>query len=345
MTRRILFLILLSWQAMAALATLAQQRTDTTYTFRFVPQKDMFYVPWKDNGLELARLLECVEHHKPDIISGRLPLYVDGYCGSGTTQQARLATAKTRSNRVKSELITRKGLHESNFITRNHTSDGDFVTIRIVLKEEDVPAKEDHVRAQEQEESARVADAGQHTDGAAGPAHQATSQQSALPQAVKSTRLSLRVNLPRWATLTPDLGIEWHLNRSLSLSVNGSWTSWSWNGKDRRYALWEVMPEVRYYIGKEKQGYLGVMFKAGEFNYKFAATGKQGDLMGGGLTGGYLIGLSSTLALDLSVGVGYIHADYDQYTVTDRVRVRRGSRNRDYWGVSHLGVSLVWNVF
>lgn len=39
----------------------AQQKADTTYTFRFVPQKDMFYVPWNGNDTELARLLECIE--------------------------------------------------------------------------------------------------------------------------------------------------------------------------------------------------------------------------------------------------------------------------------------------
>ena len=66
------------------------------------------------------------------------------------------------------------------------------------------------------------------------------------------TQLSLRANLLRWATLTPDLGLEWRICPSWGIAVNGSWTSWSWNDKDRRYALWEVVPELRYYIGKEK---------------------------------------------------------------------------------------------
>ena len=115
--------------------------------------------------------------------------------------------------------------------------------------------------------------------------------------AIRSNHFALRANLLRWATLTPDLGLEWRVHPSWGILVNGSWTSWSWNGKDRRYALWEVMPEVRYYIGKEKRGYLGAMFKAGEFNYKLSATGKQGDLMGGGITGGYLLRLNKALRL------------------------------------------------
>ena len=162
---------------------------------------------------------------------------------------------------------------------------------------------------------------------------------------IRLSELYLRANLLRWATLTPDLGVEWRIKPSWGISVNGSWTSWSWNDKDKRYALWEVMPELRYYLGKERCGYLGAMFKTGQFNYKLSATGKQGNLFGGGVTGGYLFRLNGALSLDFSMGVGCLHADYDKYAVTGGVRVRRGSGNKNYWGVSHLGVSLVWNVF
>ena len=84
-----------------------------------------------------------------------------------------------------------------------------------------------------------------------------------------SYTLSLRANLLRWATLTPDLGIEWRISPSVGVMVNGSWTSWTWNDNARRYALWEVMPEVRWYLGEKKAWYVGAMFKAGQFNYKF----------------------------------------------------------------------------
>ena len=157
--------------------------------------------------------------------------------------------------------------------------------------------------------------------------------------------LSLRANLLRWATLTPDLGLEWRICPSWGIAVNGSWTSWSWNDKDRRYALWEVAPEVRYYIGKEKRGYLGAMFKAGEFNYKLSGTGKQGDLIGGGIMGGYLLRLNDALSLDFSLALGYLNADYEKYEVIDGVRVRRGNDTKNWWGPVNAGVTLVWTLF
>ena len=93
-----------------------------------------------------------------------------------------------------------------------------------------------------------------------------------------SYTLSLRANLLRWATLTPDLGLEWRISPSVGIMVNGSWTSWTWNDNARRYALWEVMPEVRWYLGEKKAWYVGAMFKAGQFNYKFSGTGLESDL-------------------------------------------------------------------
>lgn len=95
----------------------------------------------------------------------------------------------------------------------------------------------------------------------------------------KEYNLSFRANLLRWVTLTPDVGAEWRINPSVGILVNGSWSPWSWS--DKYYRLWEVAPEVRYYLGKEKKGYLGLLYKEGQFNYKFSETGRQGVISGG----------------------------------------------------------------
>lgn len=348
-----------------ALPLSAQQKSDTAYTFRFVPQKDMFYVPWSGNDKELARLLECVENHKADILDGKMPLYVDGYCNSSGSEAADLATAKIRSNHVKSELIVRSGIKEESFVTKNHADGGDFVTVRLMVPaektsvsgEEDVRRKAEEEpltegRAEQQHKAEEVRKVVEKADSpVVEPAADEERQQEYIagtpPESKRSTvsHFALRANLLRWATLTPDLGLEWRIDRSWGILVNGSWTSWSWSDKDRRYALWEVMPEVRYYIGKEKRGYLGAMFKAGSFNYKLSATGRQGDIMGGGITGGYQLRLNNALALDFSAALGYLNADYEKYTVIDGVRVRQGEGTKNWWGPINAGVTLVWTIF
>ncbi len=158
-------------------------------------------------------------------------------------------------------------------------------------------------------------------------------------------RLAVRANLLRWATLAPDAGAEWRISRSVGVAVDGTWTSWCWSGKDRRYALWEVNPEVRWYLGEAKRWYVGAAFKAGSFNYKLSGTGRQGDLTGGGATGGCRLDLGRALSLDFSLGLGCVHADYEEYEVVSGVRVRRGDGTRNWWGPTQAGVTLVWKLF
>ena len=364
MSKRILFFILFSWLASAAFPAFAQQKTDTVYTFRFVPQKDMFYVPWNGNDTELARLLECIENNKTTILDGKLPLLVDGYCNSLGSEAENLATAKIRANRVKSELIIRAEIKEENFITRNHATEGDFVTVRLTVPVKGTAATDAEARrkaeterleAEKRAEQERLAEEQRKAEEARLAAEKAeaekTAQQNTLADTLSETKittdyhLSLRANLLRWATLTPDLGLEWRICPSWGIAVNGSWTSWSWSDKDRRYALWEVAPEVRYYMGEKKAWHLGAMFKAGQFNYKLSETGKQGDLMGGGITAGYQLRLNKALDFDFNLGLGYLNADFEKYEVIDGVRVRCGNETKNWCGPINAGVTLVWKLF
>ena len=353
----------------------AQEKGDTVYTFRFVSDRDMFYVPYSGNDTELVRLEECIGNHRTDILDGKLPLYVDGYSTAGQDEAENLAMSRVRSNRVKSELIVRQKLTEECFITKNHSGGGDYVTVRIVIPAVRDDAEEaylaaGHRRTEESEqqrleqeraareqaereraEAARLASEQARADSlareraAAGSETETVSPSAEKAEDADSYTLSLRANLLRWATLTPDVGIEWRITPSVGIAVNGSWTSWTWSDKDRRYALWEVMPEVRYYMGEKKAWYLGAMFKAGQFNYKLSETGKQGDLMGGGITAGYQLRLNKALDLDFNLGLGYLNADYEKYEVIDGVRVRRGNETKDWWGPINAGVTLVWKLF
>ena len=366
MSRKITFLTLFLWLMTVTFPVIAQQKADTTYTFRFVPQKDMFYVPWNGNDTELARLLECIENNKTTILDGKLPLLVDGYCNSLGSEAENLATAKIRANRVKSELITRAKIKEENFITHNHATGGDFVIVRLTVPAKETAAMDAEAEARRRAEAERLetetraeqerrAEEQRKAEEARLAAEKAEAEKAAqqntladTPSETKITtdyHLSLRANLLRWATLTPDLGVEWRICPSCGIAVNGSWTSWTWSDKDRRYALWEVAPEIRYYMGEKKAWYLGAMFKAGQFNYKLSETGKQGDLMGGGITAGYQLRLNKALALDFNLGLGYLNADFEKYEVIDGVRVRRGNETKDWCGPINAGVTLVWKLF
>ena len=342
------YLLLLFLPFLLPVSSMAQnQIPDTVYVFRFVSHKDMFYVPWKDNETQLDHLLVVVETHKATILSGEVPLLIDGYCASEPTSVENLKLARVSSNRVKSELILEKGLNESCFITHNHTAPyGDLrhvVIVRLRFPQEEVEEKpivgekETFIIAPKKPKQETPADSTSPTD--------TSSEVTETPlKASDFHHLTLRANLLHWATLTPDLGFEWRMNRHFGLLLNGSWTTWSWDHKNRRYALWKVSPEVRYYLGKQGKGFLGVMYHTGEFHYKLGKTGKQGNYQGGGLTGGYIFNLNRSLSLDFHAGAGYTYADYDEYALINDVRVHKGSKTKNYWGINQLGITLIWKL-
>ena len=145
MSKKITFLTLFLWLMTVTFPVIAQQKSDTIYTFRFVPQKDMFYIPWSDNSEELNRLFRFVDRHKSEILEGKIPVYVCGYCNSLESRKDNLKTAAIRSNRVKSELIIKKDLTEECFVTHNYVTNGDFVTVRMevpVVQQEAVDEEE-----------------------------------------------------------------------------------------------------------------------------------------------------------------------------------------------------------
>ena len=379
------------------LPVIAQQPTDTTYIFRFVPNDDMFYVPWNGNDRSLHQLLNILEKNKKQLQAGQMYISVSSYAASANDILTSERMACIRNNRIKSELITQGGLTEQMFVTdrailssygkeklrnvvvvtfpasvekvaeiagieaarrvenynkeRSGKAERERLFIEQAAREKaeaerlaKEQAEREHLAAQEkarkQAETERLAAEREEKE-------RAETERLAAEAAAKAKAhsLSLRANLLRWGTLTPDLGVEWRLNRHVGILVNGSYTSWTWNSNDHRYALWEIAPEARYYIGKEKRGYIGAIYKAGSFNYKLSEIGKQGNLMGGGLTGGYQLKLNKALNLDFSLALGCLHADYDKYIVIDGIRVRQGKETKNWWGPISAGVTLVWNVF
>lgn len=157
--------------------------------------------------------------------------------------------------------------------------------------------------------------------------------------------MSLRANLLRWLTLSRDLGLEWRISPSAGIMVNASYNSLM-PSSDSRIAMWEVAPEVRWYYGATRRWYLGAMFKAGQFNYRFPEKpGKHGGLMGGGITLGYQLYLSPAFSMDFGIGLGCLLVDCEEYEETDEAFVRKNSYSKNYLGPIHAGVTLVWKMF
>lgn len=338
-------------------------------------EKDVFYVPWRDNGGQLEQLVSLLQQYKEAITAGSIPLYINGYCTGQPTHRENLRMAAIRSNRVKSELIRRAGLAEEHFITANHQ--GSYkeernvvtVTVRIPVDTGEVAERDfsdtddtDLKAAQPQEPAAQQTvqqpknDVQQPENAVQQPENTPQQEKKSVSSVSKKSPaspsrkgyipLSLRANLLRWATLTPDLGIEWYATPHISILLNASWTSWSWKEKARRYALWNLSPEVRHYLGTAHHGYLGLMYHTGEFNYKLTSTGRQGSYHGGGITGGYLWMFRPSWGIDFHLSAGYTRAEYDTYTLAPTgIRVyKEHNASRNYWGINSAAITLIWKI-
>lgn len=347
----------------------AQEKIDSVCTFRFCLRRDMFFVPYKTNEPQLEYLLAFVGQHKEDILGRRMFLYVNGYCNSLPTRRANLAIAKLRSNRVKSELIVRRGLKEDCFITRNHAESGEYVTVSVRIPASladtlsgvggvaPVAMKAAPVRLPDT--LARLSTpavppsvptsvyplpvrAFMHDEPAVPPS--GTQQAPALPV---PSRFALKTNLLYAAALLINAEAEFYFKRRLSLNLDWQYAWWSNRGKHKYYRLAAVSPELRYWFASKEnfRGHFGG-FYVGTGLYEFMARpthGIQGEFfIAGGLTYGYMLPLGKRLRMELSLGVGYMMTEYRQYHWDRGCYVYEKTQRYSYFGPTKAKVSLVW---
>lgn len=360
-------LIFLLTIALAAVGQPADAEADArTVSFRFVPGDDMFYIPWAGNGAELEKLHALLDEYRTEIASGAMPVRVDAYCVSRPTAKENLTTAFIRANRVKSELILRKGLTEDNFITGNYARkheglrDVVIVTLRIPPAEPAKPAETPEpvaeLRPEEQtpqpEPAVQPAAPAERTDPPA-PTERLAAQPAAPTQsAAKPYCVAVRTNLLYDALLLPTLGIEWRIDADWGIKFDGS-LSWWGNEKGKVQKMWLINPEVRRYMLRNRRFYAGISGNFGRSNlYKYALggilsgdTGYQGDFWSAGLTVGYQLRLSERFSMDFNLGLGYTRFAYDTFGIIDGVRVSKArDLTKNLWGPTQAGISLMWTI-
>lgn len=174
-----------------------------------------------------------------------------------------------------------------------------------------------------------------------------------------SQNVELKTNLLYLATTTPNIGIEWKLGRHYTAALTAAYNPFRFgqymdakgNTVNPKLHHWLTAGEVKYWFCESFLGWnLGLNVFGGEYNVggiKFMnlLEGKRykGWGTGAGLTVGYQFPLSVRWSLDLSFGLGYIHArygKYDCYACGDK----DGSYKKNYLGPTKAAVSLVYTL-
>ena len=172
-----------------------------------------------------------------------------------------------------------------------------------------------------------------------------TPESTPEPIADKIGKFSLRTNALYWVGAMPNLGVEWKPAKNIGIVVNGGYAPWGNNGWRHNWGGWFVAPEVRVYLGSNRAWFVGPQFLAGGFNLKPGDTGRQGDVLAGGVMGGYKLRLTRSWDMDFSLGMGYGHFEYDTYRRYNQENVYINSNLvKNIVMPIQAGVSFVWKI-
>lgn len=173
--------------------------------------------------------------------------------------------------------------------------------------------------------------------------------------ATSAQKASLKTNLLYGATTTPNLAFEIGLSNKTSLELAVGYNPWEFsNNKKLKHYL--IQPEFRWWFCETFNGsFIGVHLLGGEYNvggvklpfgmfpslkdYRY-----EGYFYGGGISIGHQWILSKRWSIEATLGVGYIRTHLDKYTCEECGKKIK-TDNKNYWGPTKAGISLVYYLW
>lgn len=166
-----------------------------------------------------------------------------------------------------------------------------------------------------------------------------------------TTVLAVKNNLLYDLALAPNIEIEVPIGRQWSLNTEYKCPWWINDSRDFCYQLLSGGVEARYWLGKRHQRlrltghFIGLYAEGGVYDFQFGGDGYQGKYYGAsGLTYGYVKPIARHLALEFSLGVGYLTTEYRKYTPYKEDLIWTSSGRYNFIGPTKAKVSLVWLI-
>lgn len=166
--------------------------------------------------------------------------------------------------------------------------------------------------------------------------------------------IGVKTNLAYWATTTPNFGIELTLDKKSTLEISGGFNVLEFPN-NKQFKHWLVQPEFRWWFCEAFNGHFwGLHMHGSQFNVGgwdvpmgrlsvFEDRRYEGYLYGGGLSYGYQWVLTDRWNLEFNIGAGYSRIHYNEYPCVD-CGTKLNEDNYDYWGITKLGVSIIYLI-
>lgn len=167
-------------------------------------------------------------------------------------------------------------------------------------------------------------------------------RQQSVPSS--SRYIALKTNVPFLAVAVQNLALEVELHKHVSLDLP---VMWSISDIEREHGLRTIalQPEGRWWLKSVGTGhFFGMHVHAAWFNLKWEdnryQTGKS-PLLGAGVSYGYRLPLSAHWGAEFNIGAGYANMKYNTYYNIEN-GAQLDTRVRHYWGITRVGLSLVY---
>lgn len=172
----------------------------------------------------------------------------------------------------------------------------------------------------------------------------------------KGQDIAAKTNILYDATASINLGVEVGLAPKWTLDLSGNLNAWSKN-EQTKWKHWMIQPEGRYWFcDRFSRHFVGFHAICGQFNFggiknslNFLGTdlsalsdGRyQGHAYGLGAAYGFAYILNRSWNLELELGIGYIHADYEHFACTGCGR-KLDEGKHHYFGPTKAAINLVY---
>ncbi len=166
------------------------------------------------------------------------------------------------------------------------------------------------------------------------------------------TVLALKNNILYDLALAPNVEVELPVGQRWSLNMEYKCPWWSNSKHGFCYQLLSGGVEARCWLGKRKNRerltghFLGIYAEGGVYDFQFdKGKGYRGNYYAAsGLTYGYSHQLARHLALEFSLGIGYLATEYRKYTTYEGDLIWTSSGRYHFMGPTKAKISLVWLI-
>lgn len=164
--------------------------------------------------------------------------------------------------------------------------------------------------------------------------------------------LALKNNVLYDLALAPNVELEFSLGKRWSLNTEYKCPWWFNKRQSFCYQLLSGGVEARCWMGDRKVRsrltghFLGVYAEGGAYDFQFdEEKGYRGKYYAAaGLTYGYTHRVAERLAIEFSLGVGYLETEYRKYTTYKGDLIWTNSGRYHFIGPTKAKVSLVWLI-